>query len=210
MPRPALEYLAPVLIGADPVGPEALMTRANAYLLGHVYAKSALDIALWDITGKVAGLPLFTLLGGRQSLDMPVYHSISCIAPEEMARIAREELATGVTQFQVKLGADGDWQTDVARLRLVREAVGSGPLVYDWNCGATQLDATASVARWPHLDVMLEQPCRTMEECAAVRAATGPPIKIDENATILASAACRARDGLHGHGRRSNCRRSAA
>ncbi len=191
--RPALEYLAPVLIGADPVGPEALMARANAYLQGHVYAKSAFDIALWDITGKVAGLPLFSLLGGRQSQDMPVYHSISCIAPDDMARIAREEHATGVNQFQVKLGADGDWQTDIARLRLVREAVGSGPLVYgDWNCGATQLDAIRVGRAVADLDVMLEQPCATLEECAAVRAATGLPIKIDENAYDTASL-------LHAH-----------
>jgi L-alanine-DL-glutamate epimerase-like enolase superfamily enzyme len=47
-----------------------------------------------------------------------------------------------MTQFQAKLGASGDWQADVERLRPVREAVGPGPLVYgDWNCGATSLDA---------------------------------------------------------------------
>ena len=51
-------------------------------------------------------------------------------------------LTQGITQFQVKLGADANWEADVARLRLVREAVGDGPLVYgDWNCGATSLDA---------------------------------------------------------------------
>lgn len=186
--HPALEYLAPVLIGADPVGPEALMSRADAYLQGHVYAKSALDIALWDITGKVANLPLYALLGGRQAADMPLYHSITCIAPGEMARIAREAQGQGITQFQVKLGADDDWQADVARLRLVREAVGEGALVYgDWNCGATRLDATRVGRAVAHLDVMLEQPCATLEECAAVRAATGLPIKIDENAYDTAS-----------------------
>lgn len=179
--KPALEYLAPVLIGADPVGPEALMTLADAWLQGHPYAKSAIDIALWDITGKVAGLPLYTLFGGRQMAHMPLYHSITCIAPEEMARIATEAQAEGITQFQVKLGADNDWQTDVARLRLVREAVGDGPLVYgDWNCGATRLDATRVGRCVADLDVMLEQPCATLEDCAAVRAATGLPMKIDE------------------------------
>ncbi|MEP6972188.1 MAG: enolase C-terminal domain-like protein, partial [Betaproteobacteria bacterium] len=153
--RPALEYLAPVLIGADPVGPEALMARVDAFLQGHVYAKSALDIALWDITGKVAGLPLYTLLGGRQNQDMPLYHSITCIEPDEMARIARDARASGIEQFQVKLGADGDWQTDVARLRQVREAVGAGPLVYgDWNCGATRLDAIRVGRAVADLDVM--------------------------------------------------------
>ena len=186
--RPALEDLAPVVIGADPVGPEAVMARADAWLQGHAYAKSALDLALWDITGRVAGLPLHALLGGRRAADMPVYHSITCIAPEEMARIAREARAEGVAQFQVKLGADGDWQADVARLRLVREAVGEGPLVYgDWNCGATRLDATRVGRAVAHLDVMLEQPCATIEDCATVRSATGLPMKIDENAHDAAS-----------------------
>ena len=191
--RPALEYLTPVLIGADPVGPEALMTRVNAFLQGHAYAKSALDIALWDITGKVAKMPLFTLLGGRQNQDMPLYHSITCVEPEEMARIARDARASGMEQFQVKLGADGDWQADVARLRLVREAVGAGPLVYgDWNCGATQLDAIRVGRAVADLDVMFEQPCVTLEECSEVRRMTGLPLKVDEGVYDTASL-------LHAH-----------
>ncbi|MEM7177705.1 MAG: enolase C-terminal domain-like protein [Pseudomonadota bacterium] len=185
---PAIEEMAPVLLGADPVGPEAVMTALDAYLKGHVYAKSCVDLALWDLTGKVADLPLHALLGGRQSKDMPVYHSITCIAPDEMARIAREVQASGVTQFQAKLGADNDWQLDVERLVKLREAVGPGPIVYgDWNCGSTRLMATRVGRAVAHLDVMLEQPCETLNECAAVRAATGLPMKIDENGHDTAS-----------------------
>ena len=180
---PVLAELAPVLLGADPRGPEALIRKADQHLPDHRYAKSALDIALWDITAKAAGLPLYTLLGGLHARELPLYHSITCIAPEDMAAIAREEHAKGIRQFQVKLGADNDWQADVARLRLVREAVGPGPIVYgDWNCGATKLDATRVGRAVADLDVMLEQPCRTIPECAAVRNATGLPMKLDENA----------------------------
>ncbi len=185
---PALQELASALIGADPVGPEALMDAANKYLIGHDYAKSALDTALWDLTAQAAGLPLYALLGGRRQADMPLYHSITCIAPEEMARIAREAQAQGMTQFQVKLGADANWEADLARLTQVREAVGPGPLVYgDWNCGATQLDATRVARAVAHLDVMLEAPCATMAECAAVRGAAGLPMKMDELAHDTAS-----------------------
>jgi len=180
---PAVAELAPVLLGADPVGPEALMARLDANLPGHVYAKSAIDIALWDITGQVAGLPLYALLGGRRQARLPLYHSISCLPPDEMARIAREAQAEGMTQFQVKLGASGDWTTDVERLVKVREAVGPGPLVYgDWNCGSTTLEATRVGRAVAHLDVMLEQPCATIAECAKVKAATGLPMKLDETA----------------------------
>ncbi|MGP6089363.1 mandelate racemase/muconate lactonizing enzyme family protein [Antarctobacter jejuensis] len=187
---PALQELVPVLIGADPLGAEALMAKAEVWLPDHRYAKSALDIAFWDITGKAASLPLYALLGGQRQADLPLYHSITCIDPDEMARIAREAQAQGMTQFQAKLGASGDWQTDVERLAKVREAVGPGPLVYgDWNCGATSLEATRVGRGAAHLDVMLEQPCATLEDCARVRAATGLPMKLDElahdTATLL-------------------------
>lgn len=199
---PAVEEMAPVFLGADPTGPEALMERLGRHLQGHRYAKSLIDTALWDLTGKAAGLPLYALLGGRAVADMPLYHSITCVAPDEMARMAREAHGEGMRQFQVKLGADGDWQADVERLNRVREAVGDGPLVYgDWNCGADRLTATRVGRAVPGLDVMLEQPCATIEECAAVRAATGLPMKLDETAHDTASL-------LHGH--RAGCMDAAA
>ncbi|SPJ29083.1 mandelate racemase/muconate lactonizing enzyme family protein [Falsiruegeria mediterranea] len=185
---PAVQEMAPMLLGADPVGPEALMAKLDKHLPGHVYAKSALDIALWDLTGQAANLPLHALLGGRRTETMPLYHSITCVAPDEMSRIAQTAYQSGMRQFQVKLGADADWQADAARLREVREAVGDGPLVYgDWNCGATSLDATRVGRAVADLDIMLEQPCATIEDCARVRAATGLPMKLDENAHDTAS-----------------------
>lgn len=199
---PALEELAPALIGADPIGPEAVMERLNKFLIGHDYAKSAVDTALWDLTAKAAKLPLYALLGGRAVKDMPLYHSITCVAPDEMARMAREAYDLGMRQFQVKLGADNDWEADVARLTQVREAVGQGPLVYgDWNCGSNTLTATRVGRAVAHLDVMLEQPCATIEECAHVRAATGLPMKLDESARDMASI-------MEGH--RAGCMDAAA
>jgi len=185
---PAVREMASILLGANPVGPEVLMERLNKHLVGHEYAKSIVDMALWDITGKAANLPLYALLGGRAEPDMPLYHSITCVAPDEMARMAQGAFDQGIRQFQVKLGADGDWRTDVARLARVREAVGDGPLVYgDWNCGADSLTATRIGRAVAHLDVMLEQPCASIEECAHVREATGLPMKLDENAHDISS-----------------------
>ncbi len=183
---PALAELSPLFLGANPLAPEALMDAMDRRLPGHGYAKSPLDIALWDITARAAGVPLHSLLGGLRAENLPLYHSITCVAPEEMAKIAAEEKRKGVMQFQVKLGADDE--ADIARLRLVREAVGDGPLVYgDWNCGASRLSATRVGKAVADSDIMLEQPCNSLEECAAVRAATGLPMKIDENAHDTAS-----------------------
>ena len=180
---PAIAELAPLLLGANPLGAEALTEAADAYLVDHRYAKSALDIALWDLTAKAANLPLYALLGGKRAATLPLYHSITCVDPDVMAAQAAAAYETGIRQFQAKLGADDNWEADVARLRLVREAVGSGPIVYgDWNCGATRLDATRVGRAVRDIDVMLEQPCKTIEECAAVRNACGLPMKLDENA----------------------------
>lgn len=184
----AIAEMAPEILGMSPLGIDAQMRKLDTFLLGHNHAKSVVDMALWDLYGRVTGLPLYTLLGGRTRHDMPLYHSITCIAPDEMARIATEAKATGIMQFQVKLGTDASWEADAERLIKVREAVGPGPLVYgDWNCGATRLHATRTGRAVAHLDVMLEQPCKTLEDCAAVRQVTGLPMKIDESAFDLAS-----------------------
>jgi L-alanine-DL-glutamate epimerase-like enolase superfamily enzyme len=184
----AIAEMGPEILGISPIGVDAPMRKLDGFLQGHSYAKSIVDIALWDLFGRAAGVPVYALLGGRTRADMPLYHSITCIAPDEMARIAKAAFQTGIRQFQVKLGVEGDWQADAERLIKVREAVGTGPLVYgDWNCGASRLQATRTGRAVAHLDVMLEQPCKTLEDCAAVRQSTGLPMKIDENAFDLAS-----------------------
>ncbi|WP_412562118.1 mandelate racemase/muconate lactonizing enzyme family protein [Thalassobius sp. MITS945101] len=189
----AVEEMTPEILGVSPFGVDAPMRKLDGVLQGHFHAKSIVDMALWDLFGKATGQPLYALLGGRTCADMPLYHSITCIAPDDMARIAREAYVAGIRQFQVKLGADADWQVDAERLIKVREAVGDGPLVYgDWNCGTTKLQAIRTGRAVAHLDVMLEQPCKTLEDCAAVRQATGLPMKIDESAFDLASL-------LHAH-----------
>src|SRR5262252_7710011 len=63
--RTGIAMLAPHLIGADPRELERLNRRMDAALKGHPYVKSAIDIACWDILGQVTGLPVCTLLGGR-------------------------------------------------------------------------------------------------------------------------------------------------
>lgn len=184
----AVTEMAPTLFALSPMGVDVPMGRLDAHLLGHEYAKSLIDMALWDLFGQATGQPLYALLGGRARTDMPLYHSITCIAPDDMARIAKDAYASGIRQFQVKLGVDNDWQADAERLAKVREAVEAGPLVYgDWNCGATKLHAIRTGRAVANLDIMLEQPCKTLEDCAAVRQATGLPIKIDEGAFDLAS-----------------------
>ncbi|MEM0948998.1 MAG: enolase C-terminal domain-like protein [Pseudomonadota bacterium] len=192
---PAVQDMAPAILG-DFTGPEALTAAMSRWLRGNVYAKSAIDIAAWDLLGKQAQLPLHALLGGQQAADLPLYHSVTCVDPHEMARMAKDAVALGMRQIQGKLGADDDWQADVARLRLMREAIGDNIFLYgDWNCGSTTLDATRVGRAVMDMDVMLEQPCATIAECAQVRRATGLAMKQDETAHDTASLLEAAREG---------------
>ena len=105
-----------------------------------------------------------------------------------MANIAKEAQQAGIQQIQVKLGADANWRNDVDRLMAVRAAVSDNTVVYgDWNCGASQLDATRVGNAVSQLDIMLEQPCKTITECATVKRTCGLPMKMDECAHDTAS-----------------------
>jgi len=105
-----------------------------------------------------------------------------------MVRIAQTAYQGGMRQFQVKLGADADPLKDIERLKAVRSTVGDGPLVYgDWNMGTDKLTAIRVGRAVRHLDIMLEQPCSTIEDCASVKRATGLPAKQDETAHDIES-----------------------
>ena len=75
--RTGIAELAPHLIGEDPTQLERLNRTMDAALKGHPYAKSAIDVACWDILGQVSGLPVCTLLGGRYGGDFVLYRAIS-------------------------------------------------------------------------------------------------------------------------------------
>ena len=105
-----------------------------------------------------------------------------------MAEIAKAAKAEGIFQFQVKVGADASWAEDVKRIKAVREAVGDGYVVYaDWNSGATVYDAIRVGHAVRDLDIMLEQPCETLEAIAEVRRNTNLPMKVDEAGHDMAS-----------------------
>ncbi|MEM7283183.1 MAG: mandelate racemase, partial [Pseudomonadota bacterium] len=75
--RAAMPFLADVLLGEDPLHIDYLNQKMDIQLPGHLYAKSALDIALWDIKAKRLNVPLFVALGGAFGEDVLVNSSIS-------------------------------------------------------------------------------------------------------------------------------------
>ena len=87
--RAALDLLAPALIGMDPRHHDRRHDRMRATLLGHRDARTALDVACWDLTAKAAGLPLCDMLGGRIPGPVPVISSIGSGTPDEMPPVCR-------------------------------------------------------------------------------------------------------------------------
>src|SRR5215213_1571319 len=83
--RAGLAELGPHLLGEDPRELQKLNRRMDAALKGHPYVKSGIDLACWDILGKVTGQPVCTLLGGRYGESFVQYRAISQESPEAMA-----------------------------------------------------------------------------------------------------------------------------
>ena len=182
--RAGLRELGPHLLGIDPCQLALLNQRMDAALKGHPYVKSGIDIACWDLLGQASGLPVCTLLGGRFGESVRLYRAISQEDPDIMARKVAAYRAEGYTRFQLKVGGDPD--VDVARIRAVRGILQpTDRLVADANTGWTQHEAVRVVRAVRDLDVYIEQPCLSYEECLAVRRATDHPFVLDETVESL-------------------------
>ena len=178
--RAGIKELAPHLLGCDPTQLDVLNRRMDTALKGHPYVKSGIDMACWDILGQVTGQPVCVLLGGRYGDDFVLYRAISQGSPEDMAASVAGYRSEGYRRFQLKVG--GDPQTDIARIRQVAELLEpDDKLVADANTGWLMHDAARVVRAVDDIDVYIEQPCLTYEECLSIRRRASHPFILDEN-----------------------------
>jgi L-alanine-DL-glutamate epimerase-like enolase superfamily enzyme len=177
--RTGIGVVGAAVIGADPTALLALNAVMDRALKGHPYVKSAIDVACWDLLGKATGLPVVTLLGGAHGDAVSLYRAISQDAPDRMAARVDGYRREGYTKFQLKVG--GDPNVDIARIRAVRAVLDpSHVLVADANTGWTQHAAVRVARAVADLDVYIEQPCLSYDECLAVREHCDRPIVLDE------------------------------
>src|SRR5215471_7547475 len=139
------KVLKPLLAGMDPTQIEEIWDKA--YVRGGhkefgtrgigVVALSGVDIALWDILGKIRGLPLYQLLGGKRRDKVPVY--ATALYPEEPPQVARRARAFAERGFHgVKIKVGFDLDQDIRIVRAVREELGKNFIVMtDANQGYT-------------------------------------------------------------------------
>jgi L-alanine-DL-glutamate epimerase-like enolase superfamily enzyme len=177
--RAGIAELGPHLLGENPLELGKLNRRMDAALKGHPYVKSGIDMACWDLLGKATGQPVCVLLGGRYGDDFALYRAISQEAPGAMAAKVAGYRAEGYRRFQLKVG--GDPEVDVERIRAVAAELRPGDrLVADANTGWRMHDALRVCRAVRDVDVYVEQPCLSYEECLTVRRHTDHPFVLDE------------------------------
>ena len=119
-------------------------------------------------------------MGGRYGNDFVLYRAISQEAPEAMAAKVSGYRDEGYRRFQLKVGGDPD--TDIERIQAVAELMQPGDkLIADANTGWLKHEALRVVRAVRDVDVYIEQPCESYQECLTVREHTDHPFVLDEN-----------------------------
>ena len=176
------EVFAPALVGKDPTAVTAARRIMDSLVVGNPYAKCAVDIALHDLWGKSAGLPLYQLLGGAVRDSVPVAHMIGLMDEADAAREGIAAVADGVRALQVKGGVDPD--RDVRLVAVLRKEVGAGvTLRLDANQGYGHAKTAAIIVnRLTDAGVdLVEQPTMGLGFMAEVTAKAAVPIMADES-----------------------------
>lgn len=193
--RAGMEVLAPALLGLDPVQVDVLTHAMDKSLMGHWYAKAAVDLACWDLAGKVAERPVCDLLGGRFDAEMKINRGVitdTLSAMQESIELLRTE---GCSTFSCKMqGYDIDSDIESINALLADRRHGER-YVADYNGGMTVADAIrfSQGVESPHL--MIEQPCRSYDECRQASERMSHPVRLDEVIMTPADAAKAISDG---------------
>jgi muconate cycloisomerase len=180
-----LDYVfAPLVVGCDPHDIEEIDLRMDRAARHNWFAKSAVEMACWDLQGKAAGKPVYELLGGAvRPLSVRCRFSMGAYEPPQAAAMARQLVAEGFDTIKVKVGT-GDPAADVARVRAVREAIGPGrALTIDANCGWDAETAVRCLHELEDCRIALDEqptPDGDYEAIARVRRETTPPVMADD------------------------------
>lgn len=183
--RAGIAEIAPWLLGRDPRQVDRTNEAMDAALVGHNHAKSAIDLACWDVFGKSVGLPVCELLGGSTGQRLPAISSIYAGTPEEMrARVAKHR-EQGYLGRSIKIGAldaEGGPALDAERISACLADRRPGEFfLADANGGLTPETALRMLRMLPDgLDFVLEAPCRTWRETISLRRRCLVPIVLDE------------------------------
>lgn len=185
------DRLLPAVRGMNPFEIERIQQVMERTVPWNYRAKSAVNLALYDLVGKALGTPAHTLLGGRVRDTVPLSWSIPITDGDAGAREAAEKIAQGWGILKLKLGRP-DPMEDVEMVRAIREAAGPQVRIrVDANQAYDVKTAIRVAQRIEKYDVeFFEQPVAwwDLDGLAEVSRATVLPIMADESATTLFGA----------------------
>src|SRR3984893_19317470 len=177
------DILLPAIAGQNVTEIEQLHLRMNRVLRGYPYAKAAIDVAVHDAIGKIFGVPVYQLLGGKVREGTALAHRIGLMDADAAAREAAEVIAEGITTIKVKIGVEAE--RDIAVVAAVRQAIGSaGKIRVDANQGyRTWREAVRAISAMEKYDlVYAEQPVEGLRAMAEVGRRINVPVMADESA----------------------------
>lgn len=180
----------PVLLGEDPRDLNRLRLKIDSVIRHNPFTRAAVEMALWDLAGKAAGVSVCRLLGGPVRSEVPMKMVIGGFPVEKAVSLARRFLAAGIRCLKVKVGIDEE--QDFARFQAVREVAGPEiPIGIDANCGWDPATARRMLRRLEPLGVLFAEqpiPVGDPEAMAALRQHTGIPLMADESIFTLNDA----------------------
>ncbi len=183
------QLIGPALVGKDPTQLTALRRLMDFLIKLNPFTKAAVEMALWDISGKAVGVPVYQLLGGKLRDLIPTKMMIGAFDIPHVRRLAEEFLGWGVHCLKVKVGLD--LAGDLARVKAVRDLAGRDiPITVNANCGWNVATARVALDQLRCFNLLVaEQPIAPgdAEAMASLRAA-GIPIMADESVFTLADA----------------------
>ncbi|MBT9153240.1 MAG: L-Ala-D/L-Glu epimerase [Firmicutes bacterium] len=178
------EVLVPQITGMDITNYEAVLAKINSGIVRNSSARAALDMAVYDLVGRLYGVPLYKMLGGHKaSFETDITVSIN--SPAEMAGDAVGFVRDGFTALKLKVGIGP--ATDVVRVRGIREAVGPHIKIrLDANQGWTAKEAIKTIILMEDmgLDIeLVEQPVKAhdLDGLKQVTDNVATPIMADES-----------------------------
>lgn len=178
------QYFKQVLTGKDALDIQGCVEAMDKTIYGNSSIKSAFDMALHDVASQHAGVPLYKFLGGSKSKLLETDMTVSIGDPQKMAADAVRFQREGFPAIKVKLG--GTKEDDVARIKAIREAIGTEhPLRIDANQGWGTADYAVDVlkALAPYNIEHCEEPIsrHRFMELPKVSAESPIPIMADES-----------------------------
>ena len=182
------KIFAPQVVGLTALQREEVHARLDR-TVGNPTAKGAIDMALWDVLGQSAGMPVSALLGGYSD-RMRVSHMVGfATAAEMVAEAERVRDTYGITTFKVKVGRR-PYRLDVAACRALREQLGEDVELYvDGNRGWTASESARALREMADLDLLFAEELCPADDVLGRRwlVAQSPiPFIADESATTPA------------------------